>query len=81
MTRDDITTVAALYAQRVIEARRLEASAARFGELDPERATRCWDDAAQRRAEAAAIAALLKAAGADVLIPEPGQLLLFGDGQ
>jgi hypothetical protein len=33
------------------------------------------------RAEASALAALLQAAGAQVLIPEPGQLSLFGDGQ
>jgi hypothetical protein len=33
------------------------------------------------RAEAAALAALLQAAGADVLIPDAGQLSLFGDGQ
>ena len=29
----------------------------------------------------AALAALLTAAGAAVLIPDPGQLSLFGDGQ
>jgi hypothetical protein len=39
------------------------------------------DDAAMCRAEAAALAALLQAAGADVLIPDAGQLSLFGDGQ
>jgi hypothetical protein len=37
--------------------------------------------AAQCRAEASAIEALLTAAGAQVLIPEPGQLSLFGNGQ
>jgi hypothetical protein len=31
--------------------------------------------------EASALAALLHAAGAQVLIPDPGQLSLFGDGQ
>jgi hypothetical protein len=81
MDRHDIATVAGVHAAHLIEARRLEASAARCEHIDPERAARCLDDAADQRREAAAIAALLKAAGADVLIPIEGQLSLFGDGQ
>jgi hypothetical protein len=48
---------------------------------DPDRAQQAGDDAAMCRAEAAALAALLQAAGAQVLIPDAGQLQLFGDGQ
>ena len=48
---------------------------------DPDRAAQCRDDAAQCRAGASALAALLQAAGAQVLIPAEGQLSLFGDGQ
>jgi len=81
MTRDYIATVAALHAERVIEARRLEASAARCEHSDPDRAAQSRDGAADYRREAMALAALLKAAGADVLIPVEGQLSLFGDGQ
>jgi hypothetical protein len=81
MDRADIATVAGLHAARLLEARRLDASAARCEHIDPERAARCLDDAADQRREAVALAALLKAAGAQVLIPEPGQLSLFGDGQ
>jgi hypothetical protein len=81
MDRADIATVAGLHAARLLEARRLDASAARCEHIDPERAARCLDDAADQRREAVALAALLQAAGAQVLIPEPGQLSLFGDGQ
>lgn len=81
MTRDYVATVAALHAERVIEARRLEASAARCEHTDPDRAAQCLDGAADYRREAVALAALLKATGADVLIPNPDQLSLFGDGQ
>jgi hypothetical protein len=81
MDRADIATVAGLHATRLIEARRLEASAARCEHIDPERAARCLDEAADQRREATALAALLKAAGADVFIPQPNQLSLFGDSQ
>jgi hypothetical protein len=81
MTRDYIATVAGLHATRLIEARRLEASAARCEHSDPDRAAQCLDGAADYRREAVALAALLIAAGADVFIPEPNQLSLFGDGQ
>ena len=73
--------VAGLHARRLLEARSLEASAARCAGADPDRAEQCTDDAAEARAEAAALAAMLRAAGADVLIPNPDQLSLFGDGQ
>jgi hypothetical protein len=76
-----IATVAGLHARCVLNARDLEASADRHDRADPDRAAQSRDDAAQCRSEASALAALLQAAGAQVLIPEPGQLSLFGDGQ
>ena len=76
-----VATVAALHARCVLNARNLEASADRHECADPDRAAQSRDDAAQCRAEAAALAALLQAAGAQVLIPDAGQLSLFGDGQ
>ena len=82
MTQDHVVIVAALHAQRILDARHLEASAARYdGFGDTDRAEQCRDDAAQYRAQAAAIEALLRANGAQVLIPTKGQLSLFGDGQ
>jgi hypothetical protein len=81
MTRDHIATLAGLHARRLLSARALEASAARCEASDPDRAAMCRDDAADRRREAKALAALLRVSGADVLLPEPGQLSLFGDGQ
>ena len=56
-------------------------SANLFGLIKFYRAAMSRDDAAMCRAEAAALAALLQAAGAQVLIPAEGQLSLFGDGQ
>ena len=76
-----VATVAGLHARRMLLARDLEASADRHECADPDRAAQCRDDAAQCRAEASALAALLQAAGAQVLIPAEGQLSLFGDGQ
>jgi hypothetical protein len=76
-----VATVAGLHARRLLRARAFEASADRHECADPDRAAQARDDAAQCRAEASALEALLKAAGAQVLIPEPGQLSLFGDGQ
>ena len=76
-----LATVAGLHARRILDARALEASADRHCAADPDRAAMSRDDAAQCRAEASALAALLQAAGAQVLIPAEGQLSLFGDGQ
>ena len=81
MTAAQIANVAHIHAEYVLQARRLEASADRHEGADPDRASQARDDAAQCRAKASALAALLQAAGAQVLIPEPGQLSLFGDGQ
>jgi len=118
MNASQVATVAGLRARCVLNARDLEASADRHECADPDRASQARDDAAQCRAEASALAALLTAAGAQVrkfalrrqkdptrrrfgnragqvfnreggtpalngggLIPEPGQLSLFGDGQ
>jgi hypothetical protein len=81
MNADQVATVAGLHARRLLRARDLEATADRCLGIDPDRAAQSRDDAAMCRAEASALAALLQAAGAQVLIPEPGQLSLFGDGQ
>jgi hypothetical protein len=81
MTAAQIANVAHIHAEYLLQARRLEASADRHEGADPDRASQARDDAAQCRAKASALAALLQAAGAQVLIPEPGQLSLFGDGQ
>jgi hypothetical protein len=81
MNAFQIATVAHIHAEYVLKARYLEASADRHEGADPDRAAQARDDAAQCRAGASALAALLQAAGAQVLIPEPGQLSLFGDGQ
>jgi hypothetical protein len=81
MNAAQVATVARLHARCVLNARDLEASADRHDRADPDRASQARDDAAQCRAEASALAAMLQAAGAQVLIPEPGQLSLFGDGQ
>jgi hypothetical protein len=81
MNAFQIATVAGLHARRLLRARDLEATADRCLGIDPDRASQARDEAAQYRAEASALAALLTAAGAQVLIPEPGQLSLFGDGQ
>jgi hypothetical protein len=70
MNAAQIATVAGLHARCVLNARDLEASADRHDRADPDRAAQARD-----------YAALLTAAGAQVLIPEPGQLSLFGDGQ
>jgi hypothetical protein len=81
MNAAQVANVAHIHAEFVLEARRLEGSADRHESADPDRASQARDDAAQYRAKASAIEALLQAAGAQVLIPEPGQLSLFGDGQ
>jgi hypothetical protein len=81
MQAHHLATVAGLHARRILDARALEASAGRHCLADPDRAAQARDDAAMCRAEAAALAALLQAAGAQVLIPDAGQLSLFGDGQ
>jgi hypothetical protein len=81
MNASQVANVAHIHAQCLMRARYLEASADRHECADPERAAQCRDDAAQCRAEASALAALLQAAGAQVLIPAEGQLSLFGDGQ
>jgi hypothetical protein len=81
MNAAQIATVARLHARRLLRAHDLEATADRCLGIDPDRAQQAGDDAAMCRAEASALAALLQAAGAQVLIPEPGQLSLFGDGQ
>lgn len=76
-----IANVAHIHAQYILQARGLEASADRHDRDDPDRASQARDDAAQCRAQASSIAAMLQAAGAQVLIPAEGQLSLFGDGQ
>ena len=81
MTPAQVATVAGLHARRLLAARDLEASADRHASADPDRAAQARDDAAMCRAEASSLAALLQAAGAQVLIPNAGQLSLFGDGQ
>lgn len=81
MTPDQIALVVGLHARRILQARDLEASADRCLGIDPDRAAQARDDAAMCRTEASALAALLQAAGAQVLIPDAGQLSLFGDGQ
>jgi hypothetical protein len=81
MTPAQVANVAHIHAEYVLQARRLEASADRHECADPDRASQARDDASQCRAKASAIEALLQAAGAQVLIPTPGQLSLFGDGQ
>ena len=81
MQAHHLATVVGLHARRILDARALEASAGRQCLADPDRAAQASEDAAMCRAEAAALAALLQAAGADVLIPDAGQLSLFGDGQ
>jgi len=81
MNASQIATVARLHARRLLRACDLETSADRHDRADPDRAAQSRDNAAQCRTEASALAALLQAAGAQVLIPEPGQLSLFGDGQ
>jgi hypothetical protein len=81
MAPDQIALVVALHARRILQARSFEASSDRRLDNDPDRAQQAGDDAAMCRAEAAALAALLQAAGADVLIPDAGQLSLLGDGQ
>jgi hypothetical protein len=81
MNAAQIANVAHIHAEYVLQARNLEASADRHESADPDRASQARDDALQCRAKASAIEALLQAAGAQVLIPEPGQLSLFGDGQ
>ena len=81
MQPDQIALVVALHARRILQERDLEASSDRRLDHDPDRAQQAGDDAAMCRAEAAALAALLQAAGAQVLIPDAGQLSLFGDGQ
>jgi hypothetical protein len=81
MTPAQVANVAHIHAEYVLQARSLEASADRHESVDPDRASQARDDAALCRAKAYAIEALLKATGAQVLFPEPGQLSLFGDGQ
>ena len=81
MNVSQVANVAHIHAEYVLKARDLEASADRHDRADPDRAAQCRDDAAQCRAGAAALAALLQAAGAQVLSPAEGQLSLFGDGQ
>ena len=81
MTPAQVATVAGLHARLLLAARDLEASAERHRLGDPDRADQADDDAAMCRTEASALAALLQAAGAQVLIPDAGQLSLFGDGQ
>ena len=81
MNLSQVAYVAHIHAEYMLKARDLEASADRHDRADPDRAAQCRDDAAQCRAGASALAALLQAAGAQVLIPAEGQLSLFGDGQ
>jgi hypothetical protein len=81
LTVDQIAHVAGLHADLMLQARDREASAKRHIINDPERSAQAGDDAAICREKASAIAALLQAAGAQVLIPTEGQLSLFGDGQ
>ena len=81
MQAHHLALVVALHARRILQARDFEASSDRRLDHDPDRAQQAGDDAAMCRAEASALAALLQAAGAQVLIPAEGQLSLFGDGQ
>ena len=76
MQISQVATVAGLHAQCVLNARDLEASVDRHERADPDRAAQCRDEAEKWRAEASALAALLQAAGAQVLIPAEGQLSL-----
>jgi hypothetical protein len=81
MRAETTARLVALHARLVLDARQMEASGRRMhdaGEID--RAELTADMAAELRQEAAAIADALAGLGADVLIPEPGQLSLFGDG-
>ena len=68
-------TLAALHARLLLEARDAERIAAR----NPEHTEREAAEAECRRAEAAALAAVLEPMG--VIPAPPGQLQLFGDGR
>ena len=82
MLADTTARLVALHARLVLDARQMEASGRRMHDAgDIDRAELAADMAAETRAEAAAIADALAGLGAPVLIPEAGQLSLFGDGQ
>lgn len=70
--------LAAMHANRVVEARRLEAAAARRDPDDTD-AIQARDIAADLRAEADAIRQALEVMGG-VYLPPAGQLSLFSDG-
>jgi hypothetical protein len=70
----DLTTLAALHARLILQARDCE----RLAERNPDHAEREAAEAAMHRAEAAALAALLAPHG--VHVPDPRQLALFSDG-
>ena len=79
---DTINRLVALHARIVLDARQMEASGRRMHDAgDIDRAELTADIAAEMRLEAAAIADALVRLGTAVMIPEPGQLSLFGDGQ
>lgn len=71
--------LAAMHADRIIEARRLEAAAARRDPGDPD-AMQARDIAADMRAEAEALREALETMGG-VHIPDPRQISLFSDGR
>ena len=71
----NLAALTALHARLILEARDAEALAARGGD----HADREASEAATRRTEAEALAALLEPHG--VLIAPPGQLSLFSDGR
>lgn len=82
MRANTIARLVAIHARMVLDARQMEASGRRMHDAgDIDRAELAADMAAELRREAAAIAEALAGLGANVLIPEPGQLSLFGDGQ
>jgi hypothetical protein len=70
--------LAAMHANRVVEARRLEAAAARRDPDDTD-AIQARDIAADLRAEAEALREALQTMGG-VHIPDPRQISLFADG-
>lgn len=72
-------TLAAIHARCMTQARDLEAAAARRDQ-DSNEAAQMLDNAADRRADAEAIAVALEHMGG-VYIPAPGQLSLFSDGK
>jgi hypothetical protein len=72
--------VVRLHARLLLDAGSSERTAQRLRTHDPDRAEMVADQAAESRAEAEALADLLREAGVEVHIAPAGQLALFSDG-